>query len=59
MPEGPEVRRAANRIARALGNAPLEDVEFTQNHLRDASAGLRPPPCSRYPREGLHAAVRG
>lgn len=40
MPEGPEVRRAANRIARALGNAPLEDVEFTQDHLRDASSGL-------------------
>ena len=40
MPEGPEVRRAADRIARALGNAPLEDVEFTQDHLRDASAGL-------------------
>ena len=37
MPEGPEVRRAANRIARALGNAPLEDVEFTQDHpiIRD------------------------
>jgi endonuclease-8 len=40
MPEGPEVRRAADRIARALGDAPLEDVEFTQDHLRDAGAGL-------------------
>lgn len=33
MPEGPEVRRAADRIQRALGSEPLREVWFAFEHL--------------------------
>lgn len=34
MPEGPEIRRAADRIARAIVDQPLVAVEFAFPHLR-------------------------
>jgi len=34
MPEGPEIRRAADRIARVLVDATIEDVEFAFPHLQ-------------------------
>ena len=41
MPEGPEVRREADRIARALVGGPISDVWFAFDHLRRWSGFLR------------------
>ena len=40
MPEGPEIWRAAERIARALGSGPLVEVAFTLERLQHAEAML-------------------
>ncbi|MCL4165528.1 UNVERIFIED_CONTAM: hypothetical protein GTU68_000767, partial [Idotea baltica] len=40
MPEGPEIRRAADRIAKVLVGQELEDVYFGQAHLKQAKTQL-------------------
>jgi endonuclease-8 len=40
MPEGPEIRRAADRIARAVVDQPLTAVEFAFPHLQHYQAQL-------------------
>lgn len=40
MPEGPEIRRAADRIAKVLVGQQLEDVYFGQAHLKQAKTQL-------------------
>lgn len=40
MPEGPEIRRAADRIAKVLEGQELEDVYFGQAHLKNAKSQL-------------------
>lgn len=40
MPEGPEIRRAADRIAKAIVNRPLQEVWFAFPHLHPYSATL-------------------
>ncbi len=40
MPEGPEVRRAADRIAKAIVGTPLTDVAFGHEHLQRHEAEL-------------------
>lgn len=40
MPEGPEIRRAADRVARAVVGRPLRGVEFGQPHLLGYQAEL-------------------
>ena len=40
MPEGPEIRRAADKVARAIVDVDLTGVEFGQPHLVDYQAEL-------------------
>ncbi len=41
MPEGPEVRREADRIAKVIAGRPLEAVFFGQRHMQHAAELLR------------------
>lgn len=41
MPEGPEIRRAADRIAKALVNRPVSELYFAFEHLKRFEAQLR------------------
>ncbi|MEM9512235.1 MAG: DNA-formamidopyrimidine glycosylase family protein, partial [Cyanobacteria bacterium P01_E01_bin.48] len=34
MPEGPEIKRAADRIAKAVARKPIEEVYFAFEHLK-------------------------
>lgn len=40
MPEGPEIKRAADRIADAIANQPLQEVWFAFSHLKIYEAQL-------------------
>lgn len=40
MPEGPEIRRAADRIAAAIVDQPLREVRFAFPHLQHHQARL-------------------
>jgi endonuclease VIII len=40
MPEGPEIRRAADKIAAAIVNRPLQEVWFAFEHLKPYAAAL-------------------
>jgi len=40
MPEGPEIRRAADTLEAAIKGKPLTEVWFAQPHLTDYAAGL-------------------
>jgi endonuclease VIII len=40
MPEGPEIRRAADKIAAAIVDRPLREVWFAFDHLKPYAPGL-------------------
>jgi endonuclease VIII len=40
MPEGPEIRRAADKIAKAIVNRPVSELYFAFDHLKRFEARL-------------------
>ena len=38
MPEGPEIRKAADKVEKAIINKPILTVEFGQAHLKEKEA---------------------
>ncbi|MCF6190924.1 MAG: hypothetical protein L3J51_10615 [Cocleimonas sp.] len=38
MPEGPEIRKAADKVEKAIINKPILKVEFGQAHLKEKEA---------------------
>lgn len=42
MPEGPEIRRAADKIAKAIVHQPLTDIFFAFDHLKGYESLLQP-----------------
>jgi endonuclease VIII len=40
MPEGPEIKRAADKIAKAIAHQPIESISFAFDHLKSYEATL-------------------
>ncbi|PFG07488.1 endonuclease VIII [Bacillus sp. es.034] len=58
MPEGPEIRRAADNVERALKNRTVEDVYFAFPHLRDYEDLLKGSIVTRVDTKGKAMLIR-
>jgi endonuclease VIII len=58
MPEGPEIRRAADRLARALGRDAAVRVQFAFDHLKGFEATLNAAPIRAFETRGKALLTR-